>query len=227
MTTPPLLTLWEVTSPGGQVVRLTSSRPVRPEQAPLPRVAIRVEGIPWYCVGITASGVERTIGDVPTTRLQVRLDDELRSLQRAASPLFQPQTAVTRYQTDLLAADVVNWPEGVNPYGVVQRVNHRTDRWLVQRVTRERFTSLAVEMQNETASWSEIIRANVPGRCYHHYRGPDCGYTGNSYWNEANQTVTTLAADRCALSIKACELRFPTGALPYGGIPQTVSEGQP
>ena len=227
-TVAPLLTLWEIVRPTGAAqlpppVRLTSSPPVRPQQTPYPRRAIWIDGKPWYCTGIGVSGVERTIGAVPTIRLRVQLDDDLRARQQLTPPLISEGAMVTRYQVDARAADGINWPEGTNPYTATpERVDLRTDCWVVSRITRDDFRETEAEMQNESASWTAVVRPDVPGRCYHRYRGTACGYTGDRYFDRANQRVDTLAEDACALSISACELRFPTGPLPFGGLPQDL-----
>ena len=228
----PLLTLWEIVRPTGAAelpppVRLTSSPPVRPQQTPYPRRAIWIAGEPWYCVGIGVSGVERTIGAVPTIRLRVQLDDDLRARQQLTPPLISEGAMVTRFQSDARSADPVNWPDGVNPYTTSpNRENLRTDHWTVSRITRDDFRETEAELQNESASWTAVVRPDVPGRCYHRYRGAACGYTGSQYWDRANQRVDTLAEDVCQLSLQACALRFSGQSLPFGGVPLELEAQQ-
>ena len=218
MTDAPLLTLWEITPPGGTPLRLTSSPPVRSEQVPFPNRGVWIDGTPWYCVGINIQGEERAVGQVPTVRMNVILNEYVRERKDVT---FVKNAVATRYQTDARAADTSNWADGVNPWiATPAQVNHRVDRWVITRVTQETDEALGLEMQSEAAFWTDVVRPDVPGRCYHKYRGAACGFAGNSYWDAGNNSVSTRAEDVCGLSIKACELRFPTGALPYGGLPE-------
>ena len=213
----PLLTLWAITPPGGTTLRLTSSPPVRPEQVPFPQRGVWIDGTPWYCVGVNIQGEERAVGRVPTVRMTVALTEYVRGRQDST---FVSSAVVTRYQTDARAADAANWADGVNPWASTpSQVNHRVDRWVVTRVTQEEGEVLALEMQPENAFWQQVVRPDVRGRCYHTYRGAACGYGGTAYFDAEGNTVSALADDVCGLRIKDCELRFPTGALPYGGLP--------
>ena len=216
MTEIPLITLWEITPPSGSTIRLTSTPPVRVQQTPFPNRGVWVGGIPFYCTGIESSGVERTVGTVPTIALKIKLNEYVRARKHTA---FVIGSRVTRYQTDALCADGLNWADGVNPYGTPARTNHRVDRWVVTRISDESQYEINLQAQNEQAFWDEVVRPDVKGRCYHKYRGSDCGYSGTSYWDAQGNSVSKAADDVCGLRIKDCELRFPTGALPYGGLP--------
>ena len=214
----PLITLWELQAPGSNtIVRLTSSPPVRPEQSNFPNKIILIGGNRYYCIGISSSGIERTIGRVPTIKITVKLNEYMRARKDS---LFVPGTRITRYQTDALAADVGNWPDGTNPYGAPARTNYRQDTWVITRVDEETQYELSASAQNEQAFWDDIVRPDIQGRCYHKYRGSDCGYTGTNYFDAQGKSVTKASDDVCGLRVKDCELRFPTGSLPYGGLPQ-------
>lgn len=212
----PLITLWEFKPPKGSTLNLTSSPPVRIEQNPFPNRGIWISGTPWYCCGIEASGIERATGSVSAITIRIQLTEYVKARKNL---IFTPGTRVARYQTDVLAADGANWSSGTNPYGTPTQTNHRIDRWVLTRNTDEAQDQLTVNAQDEQAFWTDLVRPDVPGRCYHKYRGSDCGYTGTNYFDAQGNTVTTAAEDVCGLSIEDCELRFPTGALPYGGLP--------
>ena len=212
MTTAPLLTLWEFAPPSGAVVRLTSSPPVRPEQTPFPQRGVWIGGTPWYCCGISVSGVERASGEVSVATLSVQLNPYL----EARRHILAPGVHVVRYQSDARAVDPANWASGVNPYGTPQQVDHRIDRWVISRVTSEEAAKVTLAMREESADWKDLVRLAVPGRCYHHYRGAACGYTGTSYWDAQGDPVTDAEADSCGLRLSDCRLRFPAGNLPYG-----------
>lgn len=222
MTTVPLLTLWEITPPGRTVLRLTSSPPVQPEQVPFPQRGVWVGGVAYWCAGIDMAGEERASGRVPSTQMRVALNGYLQ--ERTDS--FSSDTVVTRVQTDARAADASNWADGVNPWAATpSQVNHRVDRWVIIRADQETGEILQVEMRKESEFWADLVRPVVPGRCYHRYRGTACGYTGTKYWDVEGKPVTNAGEDICGLSISDCELRFPAGALPYGGLP-LIREGE-
>ena len=256
----PLITLWEIARPQPNLptfrqrpiaVRLTSSPPVRVDQLPFPRKFVSVSDLLWQCVGVEVAGVERTDGDVPTTRLRVQLNDNLRAEQEKNPPPFISGAEVIRYQCDVRAADERNWPRDpsdpnrppVNPYtDTVKRVNYRIDRWIITRITNEDFLEVNAEMQNEAVFWKTLFRPEISGRCYHTYRDANCGYRGEKYWNAQNEPVTKESEDVCALSLKACELRFPITdrpvgvpplafgrkpqSLPFGGVPEEFGGSQ-
>ena len=216
MTDIPLITLWEFTPPKGNVVRITSSPPVRIEQTPFPQRGIWIGGNPWYCAGVDVTGVEHTSGIVLTATLNIKLNEYIIARKNR---LFVPGCVVKRFQTDGLAADGANWSTGINPFGTPRQTNHKIDKWVVIKINQETTETISLSMQNETEFWNDTIRPVVQGRCYHQYRGNACGYTGNSYWDVQDNSVSTRGEDVCGLRIKSCELRFPTGSLPYGGDP--------
>jgi hypothetical protein len=64
--------------------------------------------------------------------------------------------------------------------------------------------------------------------CQWKYRGPECGYTGNAYFNTNNQPVTSLAQDACGKQLSSCELRFEqqrrTGSVTAGSNILTLAQ---
>ncbi len=74
------------------------------------------------------------------------------------------------------------------------------------------------------ASPFDLEGVTLPNRpalrtCPFAYRGSYCGYTGVGAFTRANQVTTDPRQDICAKTIAACELRFPTGNLRFGGFP--------
>lgn len=172
-------------------------------------------GKPHYCAGISADGVERSIGKVQTVNLTIRLNEYV----RGRLGTFTAGCVATRYLTTALAADATNWGDGANPYGTPRRTNHRTDSWTITRTIEENENIISLEAQGLPAFWQDVVRPNIQGRCYHTYRGNDCGYKGTEYFDASGNAVTTASEDNCGLRIKDCELRFKNGSLPFGGLP--------
>ena len=217
---PPLLSLWQLQNTNGDLIRLTGDNPANQTPVPFPTLGVWVGGVGYYCVPIIASGVERAVGDVPSARLVIGQTEYFREKQRNLT-IISPGTRVTRIQTDATSLDNINFPNNRNPYtNSPKLLNLRKDVWIVTRLPQETSDELTVAIRGESAFWNDIVRPDVQGRCYHKYRGTACGYNGNTYWDGQNNRVASRNDDNCALSIKACELRFPTGALPYGGVPE-------
>ena len=86
----------------------------------------------------------------------------------------------------------------------------------------------------ELAAVFDLIGVRAPKRqcvsnvCQWKYRGPECGYTGNAYFNTNNQPVATLALDACGKQLSSCELRFEqqyrTGSVTSGSNILTLTQ---
>jgi lambda family phage minor tail protein L len=138
---------------------------------------------------------------------------------------------VTRIRTLARYIDAVNFPGGVNPYGTPDptaefpREIYYIDRKAVE--TRD-------VIEFELAAVFDLIGVRAPKRqcisniCQWEYRGPECGYTGNAYFNTNNQPVPTLAEDACGKQLSSCELRFSqqrrTGSVTTGSNIITLTQ---
>jgi len=81
-------------------------------------------------------------------------------------------------------------------------------------------------VQWELASKFDLAGMMIPKRqlianvCQWQYRSAECSYTGSSYFNAADQSVDTLAADVCGKRLSSCKLRFGAKSeLPFGSFP--------
>jgi lambda family phage minor tail protein L len=118
---------------------------------------------------------------------------------------------VTRIRTLARFMDGINFPGSINPYGPPDptaefpREIYYVDRKVVENKDVVEF---------ELAAIFDLIGVRAPKRqcvsnvCQWKYRGPECGYTGNAYFNTNNQPVATLAEDACGKQLSSCELRF-------------------
>lgn len=95
--------------------------------------------------------------------------------------------------------------------------------WYVERPAIESFQSI----QFELSSPLDFRKQQVPTRIVApfctwamrgEYRGEECGYTGDKYFDRQGNPVTDIAQDECGGKCKDCELRFGQGSrLPFGG----------
>ena len=86
----------------------------------------------------------------------------------------------------------------------------------------------------ELAAVFDLIGVRAPKRqcvsnvCQWKYRGPECGYAGNAYFNTNNQPVATLAEDACGKQLSSCEMRFEqqyrTGSVTLGSNILTLTQ---
>jgi lambda family phage minor tail protein L len=94
--------------------------------------------------------------------------------------------------------------------------------WYIDRKSGESRDAVSFEL----ASKFDLAGVMLPKRqvianiCQWRYRSTECGYTGSNYWNVNDQTVATLAQDRCGKRLSSCKLRFGENAeLPFGSFP--------
>lgn len=78
----------------------------------------------------------------------------------------------------------------------------------------------------ELASALDLEGQRLPKRTYnanfcpHRYRGEYCNYTGDKYFDTADNEVPDEARDKCGKRLNSCECRFGKGEqLPFGGFP--------
>ena len=94
--------------------------------------------------------------------------------------------------------------------------------WFVDRKSSENRDQVVFEL----ASKLDLPGIQLPKRqligniCQWAYRSSECSYTGSNYWNANDQSVSSLAEDRCGKRLSSCKLRFgENGELPYGSFP--------
>jgi phage-related protein len=95
------------------------------------------------------------------------------------------------------------------------------ETWIVDRKANEN----NVYVEWELTAPFDLAGIKLPRRqclqnaCPFRYRGPECSYTGTSYFDD-NDKPTTQALDRCGKRLTSCKVRFGENAiLPYGGFP--------
>lgn len=72
----------------------------------------------------------------------------------------------------------------------------------------------------ELAAAFDLVGVRAPKRqcvsnvCQWTYRGPECGYTGNAYFDFNDAPVTQLSQDVCGKRLRSCELRFAQQRFP-------------
>ena len=118
---------------------------------------------------------------------------------------------VTRIRTLARYIDGVNFPGGTNPLGTPDpTAEFPREIYYIDRKASENRDLIEFEL----ASAFDLVGVRAPKRqcvsnvCQWTYRGAECGYAGNAYFNFNDDPVATLGQDVCGKRLRSCELRF-------------------
>jgi lambda family phage minor tail protein L len=118
---------------------------------------------------------------------------------------------VTRIRTLARYIDGANFPGGTNPYGTPDpTAEFPREIYYVDRKAGENRDLIEFEL----AAAFDLVGVRAPKRqcvsniCQWIYRGSECGYTGNAYFNFNDQPVGSIGDDVCGKRLNSCELRF-------------------
>jgi lambda family phage minor tail protein L len=124
---------------------------------------------------------------------------------------------VTRIRTLARYIDGVNFPGGTNPLGTPDpTAEFPREIYYIDRKAGENRDLVEFEL----AAAFDLVGVRAPKRqcvsnvCQWIYRGPECGYVGNAFFNFNDQPVGTIAQDVCGKRLNSCELRFAQQRFP-------------
>lgn len=96
------------------------------------------------------------------------------------------------------------------------------DDFRIERKTQENKVSVTFELSSEL----DFQGVQIPARpitttyCQWMYRGAECSYTGDAYFDVNDNEITDPTKDVCGKRMNSCKCRFGASAiLPYGGFP--------
>jgi lambda family phage minor tail protein L len=136
---------------------------------------------------------------------------------------------VTRLRTLLRYLDDINFPGGTSPYSPDPTAEFPREIYYIDRKAKE--TRDIIEF--ELAAVFDLVNVRAPKRqcsnfCPWEYRSAECNYTGDAYFNENDESVATLAEDKCGKRLSSCALRFAqlvkTGTVTVGSNLLTMDE---
>jgi lambda family phage minor tail protein L len=166
---------------------------------------------PWP---ITASGFERT-GDAtqPSPIITVsNVDNSISALCIFLGDLVGAR--VTRHRT---LSTYLDGQPGADPTAEMP-----PDIWIVDQKTQE--TNVQIEFT--LASILDFAGRLLPSRqvvatlCQFVYKGPECNWTGVTFFDANNTPVSDPSLDKCGKRLSSCKCRFgATSPLSYGGFP--------
>jgi lambda family phage minor tail protein L len=118
---------------------------------------------------------------------------------------------VTRIRTLARYIDGVNFPGGTNPYGTPDpTAEFPREIYYIDRKASENRDLIEFEL----AAAFDLVGVRAPKRqcvsnvCQWTYRGAECGYAGNAYFNFNDVPVAAIGQDVCGKRLRSCELRF-------------------
>jgi lambda family phage minor tail protein L len=118
---------------------------------------------------------------------------------------------VTRIRTLARYIDGVNFPGGTNPLGTPDpTAEFPREIYYIDRKASENRDLIEFEL----AAAFDLVGVRAPKRqcvgnvCQWAYRGPECGYTGDAYFNFNDVPVAAIGQDVCGKRLRSCELRF-------------------
>jgi hypothetical protein len=107
--------------------------------------------------------------------------------------------------------DGVNFPGGTNPLGTPDpTAEFPREIYYIDRKASENRDLIEFEL----AAAFDLVGVRAPRRqcvsnvCQWTYRGPECGYAGNAFFNFNDVPVTAIGQDVCGKRLRSCELRF-------------------
>ncbi|WP_297478404.1 phage minor tail protein L [Ferrovum sp.] len=188
------------------------------------------QGETYVPLPIEASGFNITVrGAPPRPHIKVaNIDGMFSGLVAANDDLIGCK--ITRKRTFAQYLDAGNFPSNSDTFqnstfGLISPTPDPTqylpdDVWFIDRkVSENRFVvqwelASAFDLQNVFLPYRQVIQNSCPWQ----YRGPECGWTGTTYY-DLNDQPCTQANDYCAKRLSSCKVRWGTAAYPYGGFP--------
>jgi lambda family phage minor tail protein L len=118
---------------------------------------------------------------------------------------------VTRIRTLARYIDGVNFPGGTNPLGTPDpTAEFPREIYYIDRKASENRDLIEFSL----AAAFDLVGVRAPKRqcvgnvCQWTYRGPECGYAGNAFFNFNDVPVGAIGQDVCGKRLRSCELRF-------------------
>lgn len=128
---------------------------------------------------------------------------------------------LTRKRTLKKYLDAVNFDGGVNP-DEDDTAEYPDDVYFVDRKVSENkeFVEFELAASLDLAGVFLPRRQIIQNTCIWKYRSPECSYTGTNYFDINDNSVATLALDKCGKRLSSCRVRFGENEeIPFGSFP--------
>lgn len=183
-------------------------------------------GITYQALPIEAEGFEiSTKGTLPRPKMRIANMNGLFSAEVAANNDLVG-AKVIRKRTFAKYLDAVNFPSG-NTYADPNQ-SYPDDIWYVEQKLSENRYVIEWELVSAFDLQGVVLprRQVVQSYCSWRYKGAECGYAGNLYFDSQDNAVGSAAQDVCGKRFTSCRARqagFSGGVLPFGGFPGAIT----
>jgi len=176
-------------------------------------------GVTYSAVPCSFEGFKRTTqGTLPRPTFTVaNANSAISTIILSYNPL---NAQIKRIQTCKKFIDAVNFSSGSNPTADSTAIFQSDDIYYIDRIASENPESVTFELTSKLDLTNlRLPRRQVLEHCPWLYKGTECTYSGNQYFDENDNSVTSESDDKCGHRYTSCTLRFPTGDIPFGGFP--------
>lgn len=172
------------------------------------RLPIKAEGFEWSNTGslprptLTVSNLDGVM-----TGLLIDVNNETAGIDLGMAEVRRIRVLKKHLDGESTADPHAQWP---------------TEIWTIDRKATENREMVSFELTSQLDLPGQVVpkRQLLGNVCQWAYRSSECSYTGSSYWNDQDQSVTTLAEDKCGKRLESCKLRFgANNPLPFGSFP--------
>lgn len=174
-------------------------------------------GLTYVAAPIEIDGFEvSSKGTLPRPSMKIaNVNSSISALILLYNPL---QAKVTRIRTCKKFLDATNFTNGSNTTAD-PTAKFEDEIWYIDRVANENPEVVEFELTSKLDLTNLALpRRQVLEHCQWKYRGEECGYTDNRFF-DINNASTNQAGDVCGKRYSSCAIRFTSGDLPFGGFP--------
>ena len=177
-------------------------------------------GITYAAAPVEVKGFDKvTKGTLPRPTFAVaNADNAITNLMLLYNPL---NAELKRIQTHKKFIDAVNFNPPTNESADPTAIAQTDDIWYIDRVAAETPESVTFDLTGKINLQNlRLPRRQIVEHCPWLYRGTQCGYKGQKFFNTNDQPVSTEAEDRCGHKYSSCLLRFSgkNDLVPFGGF---------
>jgi lambda family phage minor tail protein L len=170
----------------------------------------------WQGTTYVAAPVQATGFDITTTGPMPTPEFSVSNIQGAITTYLLEQgdilgSVLVRKRTFQRFLDAVNFPGGVNPNADPTK-HYADDIYEIEQKVSEDILKVTFRCSSSIDAQGIMLprRVMTTNTCYFRYRGPDCGYAGDKYFNAQDEPESLLEDDVCGKRVYSCKLRFQT-----------------
>ena len=178
-------------------------------------------GVTYSAVPCSFEGFKRTTqGSLPRPTFTIaNTGSAISTIILSYNPL---NAQIKRIHTCKKFIDAANFSSGSNSTADSTAIFQSDDIYYIDRIASENPQSVTFELTSKLDLTNlRLPRRQVTEHCPWLYKGTQCGYSGNKYFDVNDESVTSASDDKCGHRYSSCTARFPDKDtnLPFGGFP--------